>query len=82
LNIHPDLLHVLINPPKGKNEFFRLYESAKRDPAWFHMMLKASESGNVPMNVAQPRRSANIGRTTSCQTSGFMSANSSRTTWT
>src|SRR6516225_11639437 len=32
------------------------------------------------MNVAQPRRSANIGRTTSCQTSGFMSANSSRTT--
>ena len=31
----------------GKNEFFRLYESAKRDPAWFHMMLKASESGII-----------------------------------
>src|SRR5262249_14241428 len=35
---------TFIGTPKGKNEFFRLYESAKRDPAWFHMMLKASES--------------------------------------
>jgi phage terminase large subunit len=38
---------TFIGTPKGKNEFFRLYESAKRDPTWFHMMLKASESGII-----------------------------------
>jgi phage terminase large subunit len=38
---------TFIGTPKGKNEFFRLYQSAKRDPAWFHMMLKASESGII-----------------------------------
>jgi phage terminase large subunit len=34
---------TFIGTPKGKNEFWRLYESAKKDPAWFHMMLKASD---------------------------------------
>jgi phage terminase large subunit len=38
---------TFIGTPKGKNEFWRLYESAKKDPAWFHMMLKASESGII-----------------------------------
>jgi phage terminase large subunit len=38
---------TFIGTPKGKNEFFRLYESAKRDPTWFQMMLKASESGII-----------------------------------
>ena len=38
---------TFIGTPKGKNEFFRLYESAKKDPAWFHMMLKASDSGII-----------------------------------
>ena len=38
---------TFIGTPKGKNEFFRLYESAKRDPMWFQMMLKASESGII-----------------------------------
>jgi hypothetical protein len=48
---------TFIGTPKGKNEFFRLYESAKRDPAWFHMMLKASESGIIsPAELADLRR--------------------------
>ena len=38
---------TFIGTPKGKNEFFRLYESAKRDPTWFHMMLNASDSGII-----------------------------------
>ena len=38
---------TFIGTPKGKNEFWRLYENAKRDQAWFHMMLKASESGII-----------------------------------
>jgi phage terminase large subunit len=39
---------TFIGTPKGKNEFWRLYESAKKDPARFHMMLKASESHIIP----------------------------------
>jgi phage terminase large subunit len=38
---------TFIGTPKSKNEFFRLYENAKKDPTWFHMMLKASESGII-----------------------------------
>ena len=38
---------TFIGTPKGKNEFWRIYDDAKRDPAWFHMMLKASESGII-----------------------------------
>jgi len=48
---------TFIGTPKGKNEFFRLYENAKRDPAWFHMMLKASESG-----IIQPSELADLQR--------------------
>jgi phage terminase large subunit len=48
---------TFIGTPKGKDEFFRLYESAKRDPAWFHMMLKASESGIIsPAELPDLRR--------------------------
>jgi len=36
---------TFIGTPKGKNEFWRLYENAKGDPEWFHMILRASESG-------------------------------------
>jgi Transglycosylase SLT domain len=42
---------TFIGTPKGKNEFWRLYESAKKDPAWFHMTLKASESGIISEGV-------------------------------
>lgn len=35
---------VFIGTPKGRNEFFRIWENAQGDPSWFAMMLKASES--------------------------------------
>jgi phage terminase large subunit len=48
---------TFIGTPKGKNEFFRLYENAKKDPAWFHIMLKASDSGIIaPDELADLRR--------------------------
>jgi hypothetical protein len=38
---------TFIGTPKGKNEFFRLYQEAQKDPNWFHLILKASESGII-----------------------------------
>jgi phage terminase large subunit len=38
---------VFIGTPKGRNEFFRIYEAAKFDPDWFAMSLRASESGLI-----------------------------------
>ncbi len=38
---------TLIGTPKGHNEFWELYEQAKLDPEWFHLMLRASETGLV-----------------------------------
>jgi hypothetical protein len=38
---------VFIGTPKGRNEFFRIWELAQDDPSWFAMMLRASESGLV-----------------------------------
>ena len=35
--------------PKGKNQFWQIYETAKKNPdEWFHLVLKASESGLLP----------------------------------
>jgi hypothetical protein len=39
---------TFIGTPKGKNEFWKLYCDARKDKGWFHMMLKASESGIIP----------------------------------
>jgi hypothetical protein len=33
---------------KGKNEFWRVYHEAQKDPDWFYMMLRASDSGIIP----------------------------------
>jgi len=38
---------TFIGTPKGRNGFFDTWQHAKDDPAWFSMMLKASESGLV-----------------------------------
>ena len=38
---------TFIGTPRGKNEFWRLYNEAKKNPDWFHMMLKANESGLI-----------------------------------
>jgi phage terminase large subunit len=39
---------TIIGTPKGKNEFWRVYQEAQKDPDWFHMMLRASDSGIIP----------------------------------
>jgi hypothetical protein len=39
---------VFIGTPKGRNEFCEIYETAKRDPEWLSIMLKASETGILP----------------------------------
>jgi hypothetical protein len=36
---------VFMGTPRGKNEFWEIVEGAKKDPEWFLMILKASESG-------------------------------------
>ena len=38
---------TFIGTPKGKNEFWRLYENAKKDPAVVPHDLRASESGII-----------------------------------
>jgi phage terminase large subunit len=36
---------TFIGTPKGRNEFYNIYQKAQKDDDWFHMMLRASESG-------------------------------------
>jgi phage terminase large subunit len=38
---------VFIGTPKGRNAFFELYQSAKDDPDWFALVLRASETGLI-----------------------------------
>lgn len=58
-DIDPQAWHAVIRPclsdyqgwatfigtPKGRNAFWKLWEEALRDPSWFTLLLKASESG-------------------------------------
>lgn len=37
-----------IGTPKGQNSFWELYKYAQNNDGWFHMLLKASESGLIP----------------------------------
>lgn len=39
---------TFIGTPKGKNEFWDMCMRAQGDPAWFHAVLKASETGILP----------------------------------
>ena len=41
---------VWIGTPKGRNAFFRLYDKATSDPAFFTMILPASQSGIIPQS--------------------------------
>ena len=36
---------VFIGTPKGRNHFYQVIERARKDPAWFHLDLRASQSG-------------------------------------
>jgi phage terminase large subunit len=38
---------VFIGTPKGRNSFFETWRRAQSDPAWFTLMLKASETGLI-----------------------------------
>ena len=38
---------LFLGTPKGKNQFWRLMEEAKRDPDWFTAEYKASETGII-----------------------------------
>ena len=38
---------AFIGTPKGRNTFFNMYERAKQDEEWFHLVLRASESGLI-----------------------------------
>lgn len=39
---------TFIGTPKGRNEFWSIYEFAKANSDWFDMVLRASESGLLP----------------------------------
>ena len=39
---------TFIGTPKGRNIFWRLWTASLNDPAWFSLMLKASDSGIIP----------------------------------
>jgi len=40
---------VFVSTPRGKNLFYDIVQQAKKNPAdWFHLTLKASESGIIP----------------------------------
>jgi phage terminase large subunit len=47
---------TFIGTPKGRNAFFDLYEAAKRDPGWFHLMLRASDTGIVDPDELEDSR--------------------------
>jgi len=39
---------IIIGTPKGRNQFWEVYESAKRDADWLALTVKASDSGLLP----------------------------------
>ena len=41
---------VFIGTPKGHNGFFRVWQDAESRPDWFRLMLRASETGIVPLD--------------------------------
>jgi hypothetical protein len=38
---------LFIGTPKGRNEFFRIYEAARGDPTWTALLLRASDTGAI-----------------------------------
>lgn len=39
---------VATGTPRGKNHFYDYYNRAKNDPAWYSLLIKASQSGIIP----------------------------------
>ena len=38
---------VFIGTPKGRNAFYQTWDRAQKDPSWFSLMLRASETGLI-----------------------------------
>ena len=49
---------IFIGTPKGRNNFFQLYEAGLDDPEWFVTMLKASDTGVVDPDELRRLKSA------------------------
>lgn len=49
---------TFIGTPKGKNEFFDLWQLAQKSDAWFNVELKASETGLLPQEELDDAREA------------------------
>jgi hypothetical protein len=47
---------VFIGTPKGKNEFWKLWDHAQRAPDWYAIMLKASKTGILPQEELDAAR--------------------------
>jgi hypothetical protein len=49
---------VFIGTPRGRNEFWQIYDNSTRDEAWFSLLLKASETGLIAADeLADARKS-------------------------
>lgn len=49
---------VFIGTPRGRNEFWKIYDDATRDPDWFSVLLRASETGLIDeAELADARKS-------------------------
>ncbi len=52
---------TFIGTPKGRNQFWRLWEEARQSPEWFSLILRASESGLIPAGeLGDIRRTTNL----------------------
>lgn len=49
---------TFIGTPKGKNEFWKTWERARKDDAWQAIMLRASETGILPAEELEDARKA------------------------
>jgi hypothetical protein len=49
---------VFIGTPRGKNEFWRVYDAAQRDAEWLALNLKASATGLIPADELEAARKA------------------------
>jgi len=47
---------VFIGTPKGRNDFFEIYDRATQDPDWFALKLRASETGIVSQEELDDNR--------------------------
>jgi phage terminase large subunit len=47
---------IFAGTPQGKNEFWNTWDKAQGNPAWFKLMLKASESGILPQSELDAAR--------------------------